>query len=209
MDIKEIKLEKPLFYKNDVGIRFEIGPDEIPLWKDSDYKCINEEYFKVALGRAVKIFEDVFEESDRLSISYQIFSDGRMKIRKGNYIFKQIKDLGSKDLVFTERKDIYSDELHTKRECWRRVTISNLAVGEVNYINILRAMINTDFGIRKPYLPGESYFINESKGIVLNLYDDRGMDVIALDKGDLNALYKKRNNWVLEYDRERIDAIFT
>jgi len=42
----------------------------------------------------------------------------------------------------------------------------------------------------------------------LHLYDDRGVDVISTHPNNLKALYKKYNEWILDYDREMIDAIF-
>lgn len=208
MELSKLKLEKPLFYNCNIGIRFEIGPESISLWKDSDHKYINSKYFEEALTRALSIFHTVFDKGDSISITYQIYSDGRRKIRKGNYLFKQIDNLKSKKIEFSDHRDIYVDTIGFKRECWRRVTISNLTASDVKVGNILDAMINTDFGIRQPSLPGECFFINHDKGIVLNLYDDRGMDVIAGNKKALNALYKKHNSWILDYDREKIDAVF-
>lgn len=208
MELSKLKLEKPLFYNCNIGIRFEIGSESISLWKDSDHKYINSKYFEEALTRALSIFHTVFDKDDSISITYQIYSDGRRKIRKGNYLFKQIDNLKSKKIEFSDHRDIYVDTIGFKRECWRRVTISNLTASDVKVGNILDAMINTDFGIRQPSLPGECFFINHDKGIVLNLYDDRGMDVIAGNKKALNALYKKHNSWILDYDREKIDAVF-
>lgn len=169
---------------------------------------INPKYFEEALKRALSIFNTLFDESDNLSIAYQIYSDGRRKIRKGNYLFKQIDDLESKKVENSDHRDIYMDTIDFKRQCWRRVTISNLKTSDVKIGNILEAMINTDFSIQQPSLPGECFFINHDKCIVLNLYDDRGMDVIASDKKALAALYKTHNSWILDYDREKIDAVF-
>ena len=95
MELSKLKLEKPLFYNCNIGIRFEIGPESISLWKDSDHKYINSKYFEEALTRALSIFHTVFDKDDSISITYQIYSDGRRKIRKGNYLFKQIDNLKS------------------------------------------------------------------------------------------------------------------
>ncbi|MGK0268344.1 MAG: hypothetical protein ACI8Y3_000961, partial [Paraglaciecola sp.] len=51
----------------------------------------------------------------------------------------------------------------------------------MNIENIIEAMINIDFSIRKPSLIGECFIINHDKGIILSVYDERGMDVIATD----------------------------
>ncbi len=208
MELSNLKFEKPLFYNCDIGIRFEIGPESISLWKDADRKTINVEYFEEALKRAISIFNVAFNKEDNISIVYQIYSDGRRKIRKGNYLFKQISNLKSKNIELSDHRDIYTDNLDFKRICWRRVTISNLRTCDVRVERILEAMINTDFSSLQPSLPGECFFINHDKGIILNLYDDRGMDVVATNKKALTTLYKKHNSWILDYDREKIDAVF-
>jgi hypothetical protein len=205
----DIKFEKPLFYNSSIGLRFEIGPTDIDVWANYDKYQLNETYFNLALDRAINIFETVFEKNDNISIVYQIFSDGRRKIKKGSFIFKQIKELNTRNITFSDHRDIYSEDLNFKCECWRRVTISGIKVHDVNYKNILNSLVNADFGIRQPSMKGECFFINHDKRIVLNLYDDRGMDVIAIQKQALENLYQKHNEWILGYDKEQIDKMFS
>ena len=96
-----------------------------------------------------------------------------------------------------------------KHECWRRVTISGIKVENVNIRNILLARVNTDFGIRQPSIRGECYLINHAKSLILDLYDDRGMDVVAFEKEALLDLYHSHNELILDFDRERIDRVFS
>ncbi|MBY0029243.1 DUF3885 domain-containing protein [Priestia aryabhattai] len=41
------------------------------------------------------------------------------------------------------------------------------------------------------------------------LYDDRGCDVLASNKESIRFFYEEYNNWILDYDREEIDLLFT
>ncbi len=209
MTSEVIKLEKPLFYKNTFGLRFEIGPADISVWDDYEKRTLNNKYFTTALDRSLDIFEAVFAATDSISVAYQIYSHRRKKIKKGNYLFKQISDLKNREVIFSKHRDIYTDDLDYKCNCWRRVTISNIKTKDVNINNILLAMINTDFSERKPSIMGQCFFINHTKGLVLNLYDDRGMDVVALEKSALINLYKSHSELILEYDREKIDSVFS
>lgn len=52
------------------------------------------------------------------------------------------------------------------------------------------------------------YFLNGEKDVLFHLYDDRGADVAAADKENLRPLYESCKNWILEHDREKIDAVF-
>lgn len=203
-----MKFERPLFYNSPIGLRFEIGPEEISLWKNYEHKLINESYFDEALARAVRIFDLVVDSNDSISIIYQIYSDGRRKIRKGNFLFKKIADVKNRVIEYSDHRDIYTDTLDFKSYCWRRVCISGIKTKDIDARNLLQAMINTDFSVRGPSLRGECFFINHDKDVVLNLYDDRGMDVVAEEKDVLIPLYEKCNDIILDYDRERIDSVF-
>jgi hypothetical protein len=193
-----LKIGKPLFYNWPIGLRFEIGPDEIEL-------C--EEYFETAHKRAVTIFEFFFSQDDEIEIIYQQYSDGRKKIRKGNFIYKQISLKQKEQVHCSDIRDIY--ELEYKCECWKRLNIFNLKIEDIDYKNILLSLVNTDFGSRKPSMRGECYFINRTKSVILNLYDDRGMDVIGATKESLLPVYKYKNEWLLDYDREKMNSVFS
>ena len=174
MGCEEIKLEKPLFYNNTFGLRFEIGPADNGVWTNFDKGILNSYYFNTAFARAVSIFESVFLPNDDISIAYQTFSYRRNKIRKGNFVLKQVSDIKNRNIRFTKHREIYSPDLYGKRMCLRRVTVTDLKVKDVCSRNILLALVNTDFGSkRQPSIHGECFFINHTKGLVLNLYDDK------------------------------------
>ena len=52
------------------------------------------------------------------------------------------------------------------------------------------------------------YFLNSQKDALFHLYDDRSADVVAADKRILRPLYESCKDWILDYDREKIDLIF-
>ena len=49
---------------------------------------------------------------------------------------------------------------------------------------------------------------NLDLGIMINPYDDRGMDVLGPNRDLLKMIYNKRNDWLLDYDREQMDAYY-
>ncbi|MCH2042148.1 MAG: DUF3885 domain-containing protein [Saccharospirillaceae bacterium] len=208
MDDSEIKLERPLFYKSPFGLRFEIGPPDLEIWNDES-KTLNSEYFRVALERAMSIFHAVFEQSDDIAIAYQIFSDGRRKIKKRSFIFKQLDSIDDAKIELSDHREIYSEDLDYKSECWKRATISGIKTTEVNTEELFKAAINTDFSSLKPKLNGEFYLINRTKQLVLNLYDDRGIDVVSNRREPLDSLYQSHNHLILDYDRDYIDKVFS
>jgi len=46
------------------------------------------------------------------------------------------------------------------------------------------------------------------KRLALEVYDDRGMDVVGPIRPKLSSLYRKFNPWLLDYDRAEMDAKF-
>jgi hypothetical protein len=51
--------------------------------------------------------------------------------------------------------------------------------GGIGYDCILRAIMHNDFPLKQPRIGDRVYFINQSRHIILHMYDDRGLDVIA------------------------------
>lgn len=208
MKYKELSLEVPLFYNNPIALRFEIGLPEIDVWQNYERRILNEAYFDTALTRALDLFETIFALDDEISIIYHLFLDRRNKIRKSNYLFKQIKDIEKREVTCTKYRSLDTENYDCISYRWNKAVISGLNTKDINVKNILLGLINIDFGERQPFVKGRCLFINHTKDIVLNLYDDRGMDVVALEKRALEQLYKSHSDFILEYDRERIDEMF-
>ncbi|MEP1423058.1 MAG: DUF3885 domain-containing protein [Erythrobacter sp.] len=72
---------------------------------------------------------------------------------------------------------------------------------------LLWNQIAADMGV-SPQAPVQSKLLDPTRGLMLHAYDDRGLDIIALGGGQLDTLYREYNNWLLDYDRERMKAIF-
>jgi hypothetical protein len=205
---KNLILESPLFYSWSVGIRFEIGSSN--MWIVDTKNRVNEQYFIEALNRAMAIFDFIFKDNDEIVFVYQQFSYGRRSIGKNNFYLQQIRNLADKEIEFSDVRESEDDDRFEKKAyCLKRFAVK-VSKQDINHQAILGACINSDFTIRnKRFIPhGDCYFINTSNHSILHLYDDRGMDVISIHPNNLKALYKKYNEWILDYDRERIDAIF-
>jgi hypothetical protein len=203
-----IKFEKPFFYKNNYALRFEIGPNDINPWRDESLKTFNKEYFSIAFNRAKAIYDSVFSPSEKISIVFQLFSDGRKKIKRNSLLFKSIHCIENSNISFSSHRDVYVDNLNTKRQHIARVKITNLTTAQINIIKILTAIINSDFK-RYPSLNGECYIVNDTTGLVFHLYDDRGLDVVSETKESLHKLYQIHSQLILAHDRDRILNMFS
>ena len=194
-----LRLRKPLFYSWDFGLSFDLQVGST----DTD------EYFKEVSRRASTIFETAFAKLDKVFFVFMDYKYKRRKIRLGNFSFKQIDNLNSAEISYTKEKGLYEPDGDFD------VAIIKLTADRMNYKNILTAIGNSDFATRQPRLDQngvftakEVYFINIDKKLIFHMYDDRGLDIIATDKETIRPIYKKHNDWILDYDREQIDKQF-
>ncbi len=194
------KLQFPLYFNWHIGMRFDlqIAADD------------NDVYFKEVLNRANTLYKGVFNPKDKILI---IIADckrakKRNKIRPYNYIFKQIENLNREDITYLKMKSLYSlldsDEHHEFN-----VAIINSLAEQVNQIKIFKEIAHKDFSYRQSKIRGkEVFFINIEKKIIFNMYDDRGLDIIASNKESLRHLYMKHNDLILDCNRNEINNLF-
>ena len=83
-----------------------------------------------------------------------------------------------------------------------------MEANRIGYREVLRAIMNMDFPSRTPRIQDRVYFVNRSRNIILHMYDDRGMDLIAPSVEGLKAIYQQHKDWVLDYDRSSIEERF-
>lgn len=222
-NFKGLRLRKPLFYSWDFGLRFDLQTGEtfnssrqildgegniIPHVGDTD----TDEYFQEVTKRASTIFQTAFDNSDNVFLVYMDYKHRRRKIKFSNFTFKQIDNLKNTEVSFSKEKRLY--EPNDKFDI-RNIAIIKLTTDRINHKNILTAIGHTDFPPRQPRLDNnwfftskEIYFVNIDKKLIFHMYDDRGLDLISADKETLKSIYKKHNDWILDYDRKQIDKQF-
>ncbi len=71
----------------------------------------------------------------------------------------------------------------------------------------LWAALSHDLGVT-PTARVDAYVLDFERRLVAYPYDDRGMDIVAPDPAPLRALHAQFGEWILDYDRARIDAQF-
>lgn len=196
-----LEFKKPLFYNSDIGIRFEIGNPSIGL---------DTQYLMSAKDRATDIFEDLFSEGDVFILVINVFRDvsqiSNNEIVLTHQVTECVFDCESKDVeVIYEIMPNFYDEDDKEGKIIRFYFEVNFE--KLNYKELISRICNMDFK-HPPYIEDEVYIVCYKRSIVYYLYDDRGLDVVSNDVASLKNLYVKRNNWILDYDRKRINKIF-
>lgn len=200
----KLKLASGLFYKTDIALRFEIGLNSPPY---------NNEFEKYVQGVYIKsqlLFNAINDKKDDLFFVVNIRQDAEenipsiqeMDVFKGYIKNKDlIRNIDSIKLPYYLYEDDEEDNMVTYRY------ILKCKVKDIRTKDLLRAIANQDIRLN-PKVYEECFFINIDKKIIYNLYDDRGFDIIGHKKEDLQYLYNKYNEWLMEYDMKKMDAIF-
>ncbi len=207
-----LPLRPPLFYSWEYGIRFEISMPWV------QHECKNN--LQQIKERSIGIFDRVFYDPDEVLLVTDVHCEQNNTIlqQKPTKVYqKYMKDKRIRQQlhhqvlpsVFLEDEDgeDYEDMVtHRFVLCCKK--------SDIRYKPLLTAISYEDFphptrilkGIRGTYI--DIYFVNITRKIIYHLYDDRGCDVIASNKEDLRSLYEELNDWILDYDREKINKIF-
>lgn len=199
----DLVLCPPLFYSWDIGIRFELGDPAID-WGE------RAKYMRQVYDRALGIYKALHAQNDDLYVvtMAHFLNVSKGKVNKLNLYKRFINDKSVlKRLNLDEIPNIFAEEGeaipgdHTYRYSVKCKT------HEVRHIPLIKAICNHEVGL-KPRIYQRVYFINITTGTIFHIYDDRGCDVISESSSALRPLFDRFNDWILDYDRERINSVF-
>lgn len=188
-----------MFYEFDVGLRFELGGEKNPTSRPL-------KRFIQAFARADVISKDLFENSKSLWLLSSSYGDEMPKKKRLKpYKFCGLPKAQFKYLGATPQKD--QDHIEAfGSDVFRHWDATELGDRE-QLREVLWLALGSEIGIR-PTIHAQVYFVDFEKSIALHPYDDRGMDVVSMDKRYLSNLYDTRKSWLLEYDIPRMRAVF-
>ncbi|MGN4631454.1 DUF3885 domain-containing protein [Bacillus cereus group sp. MYBK29-1] len=199
-----LELRPPLFYNGDIGIRFKLGVN---------YDCNNIyencPYLEGVYNRAITLFQSLHSKTDDIYIVVDVndFADGETFKHKLNIFSKYVKE---KSNLFKLQKNtipyVFPEDDEDGLYKTHRFTLK-CKVSDLKYIPMLKAICNQDMGI-KPSIFHRVYFINVNKNTIFHIYDDRGCDVLATFPNTIRDMYHTYNDWILDYDRNKIDKVF-
>ena len=199
-----LELRPPLFYNGDIGIRFILGVN---------YDCNNIyencPYLEGVYNRAITLFQFLHFKTDDMYIVVDVndYADGETFKHKLNIFSKYVKE--KSDLFKLQKNTIPyvfpeddEDGVYKTHRYTLKCKVSNL-----KYIPMIKAICNQDMGI-KPRIFHRVYFININKNTIFHIYDDRGCDVLATSPNTIRDMYHTYNDWILDYDQNKIDKVF-
>ncbi|WP_028591566.1 DUF3885 domain-containing protein [Paenibacillus massiliensis] len=195
------ELKKPLFYNSRVAIRFEMGADV----EEDEARAAQVKQRAVALYNAlnqpeddvlVVLFMDKWMDEPVDALEPEVAEAFNTYIDQNH-----MGPLSKKEQEYRYKEPDDSDDVMTIRYAVR------VKSRYVKLADLMEVIANQTLGL-EPTVDGDIYVLNTTNRTIFHLYDDRGLDIAAANRETLRPIYEQYNGWILDYDRDRIDATF-
>jgi hypothetical protein len=193
-NFKGFQIKKPLFFSGFPALRFDL--------QDENLDTCDNAYFDEVVKRMKNIHAVSIDGDDDIAIFYRKYTYKRRKIRKHNYLFKQINANTARVQFKKNKTIIYEDGPYRKADNSSQAVIYDKAAN-IKFSNIYLSIANTDFN-RRPSIDGELFVVNLTKQTVMLMYDDRGCDLISPNIELLKGYYNSLTGLILEVNRPEI-----
>lgn len=170
-----------LFGQWPVGIRFEIGIERV--------------------SRAAKIYEFAFASAQECVLASTDWTEGTEMSRRSTPLFETPGIFPSEPMQFQTAEVFPFDEAKYLLT-WTR--LSPLAYDAAS---MFQAIANREQP-GDPKVNSRVFVIEPRSKIIMHMYDDRGLDVIAADIDTLRPMFESFSDWILENQRHRIEFRF-
>jgi hypothetical protein len=194
-------IEPPLFYRWPIALRFELNAE-----------VRNVSYREAVLARAKTLFEFAFAPTD---LCYLATTENRFarfgRHRRGKpdtFALSRKLNIGLPRpggiATLHKMKDV--DDFHNPQQI--KIRWAEILPLKINYPFLLKAISFSDYPIAGGGLVDSLYFVNLTRNLILHMYDDRGLDLIATTRAALQPIYDTHKAWLLPYDLAKMQATF-
>lgn len=175
-------------YRLKENLRFELA--------HGDASCSMEQTIDNATVRAQELFQAVFHDSKRVQlVFYNEYKPQAFTLKR----FILNGPVTYIDHVSFPKGENYPDFPTT-------VTLLEVKKQSLRCKALVKALTHSDFLQPTDIRIWRRLFLyNPEKNIFLNIYDDRGCDIWSPDKENCRPIYEKYNDWLLDYDRKKIE----
>jgi hypothetical protein len=163
-------LEGNLFHNWSFGLRFELGLERFR-------------------ERAAALYESAFSLTDSCVV---ISQDWHEKMPRAYPVFSLPQAFPLTDVGALQRLDGTDSDGQNFVLQWLQVPARSFT-----YRAIFEGIANADHA-QTPAISSAVYLLNPSTNLLLHMYDDRGLDIIAADKKPLIRLQREFKRWMLK-----------
>jgi len=183
-------LEEP-FAERPLTMSLDLQKELYQIQEDSDE--LNMGYFEKVYQKSLTLFEDLFQENDRLYLIVRVRKERHSPPAKSTEIFERfLKNNKNRYALEFEKKDVCDEEEVIYQ--YARLLPSRQTI---RYKQLLQAICNQDFPelyprfkSRQMYYP-EIFFVNPDKDIILYIFDDRGCFILTKNEVTFELLKER------------------
>jgi len=211
----KVILKPNLYQQTDLSLHFEFAQD---LYQFNSNDELNKEYFNTVYQQAIAIFNDIFSKDDKMFLVTNLYKPNAYlgsRLTKTGLYGKYVKN---KKIKYKLKQNalpyVFEDEEEAEQNSTTRFYLE-CKKEDIDYNSIIKAICNKDFSLQPKlnskfllYYP-DVFFVNISKGLIYFIYDDRGCEIIAVNKSSLHPLYIKYNGWLAEYTKTEATKLFS
>jgi hypothetical protein len=170
-----------LFNQWPIGIRFEIGIEQV--------------------SRAAKLYEIIFAKADDCILVSQDWTVGEEIANRSTPLF------ATPGILPSDPTQLQSVKISPVDETPYRLTWTRLSPLAFNAAQMFQAIANRELG-GIPKVSSGVFVIDPCSKVIMHMYDDRGLDIIAAELNTLRPLFESFGDWILENQRHRITFRF-
>lgn len=197
------KVDHALFYNFPNGIRFGLSD----LGENINDGTVTEQFYR-SLTRCIELYRFIFDD-EKVYINLRFFHT--KKSINANKAFKSLKDCGfslnENDFEYSLKQGDEDNFVHQYAFTTNEYNSEVHALLWLACAKDLGQVSPPERSRKRTYYP-EIYFMNLDKGIIFHPYDDRGADLVSIDKEEIRPVYNKFYDWILDYDLELITEKF-
>ena len=177
------KYRHALFYRFPGGLRYALSEGGSPL-----------DMALSALRKATIVCDDVFAGEESILVHLMAYAPAS---RFGSRTM--LKELRVAGVAVPRKREVWFDK-HEAGDGDEIVIHCAFEVPVAKLQNLLWCAITLDLYPLSPRPHCRVYLLNTNKGIVAHAYDDRGMDVVSLNKPALAGLYQRHHHLLHDHD---------
>ena len=170
-----------LFSQSPAGIRFDIGFEHV--------------------YRAVELFHFAIPAEHACIVAAQDWTlDGTLH-KRYTPLFEM------KGIFRPETYSLQSTQVFPIEETPYRLTWTCLSAQDINAQDLFQGIANREQD-GAPKISSGVYLIDPQAKVIVHMYDDRGLDVIAAERKTLRPMFERYSGWFVEHWRGKIEVRF-
>ena len=182
-------------------MRFETGDPQLEIFLTP--KTLNPIYLRSALWRTTFLYE---KASPFDTLLWVLYRTGEQDAEIDTLITKfcQLTDLPTPTEAYQQEVTTAANEPMT-----RILLLWDITSTAPRITSLFQAIIQSDFkGLGFRELSSAIFFFDTNRHLLFHPYDDRGVDIVGKSANDIRFLYNDCQNWLLDYDIDRMKNTF-